>query len=61
MFDVANMLKKFTRQDIPINNYELLNVLAFIPYVLEHEVHPVSSGKLQVLISSSNIHKSFRL
>ena len=28
MFDVANMLKKITVKDVPINNYELLNIQA---------------------------------
>ena len=28
MFDVANMLKKFTVKNVPINIYELLNMQA---------------------------------
>ena len=30
IFDVANMLKMITVKDVPINNYELLNMQAYL-------------------------------
>ena len=43
MFDVANMLKTFTVKDMPVNNYEFLNIQAssFIVWV-----HPLCSQTL---------------
>ena len=52
MFDVANLLQQITIKD----NYELLNIQACSFNVLEKGVHPISSGKLQIPSSSSNIH-----
>ena len=40
-----------------MNKYELLNIQAYSFDML----HPISSGNLQVLSSSPNIHYSFRL
>ena len=35
--------------DVPINNFELLNIQAWSLNVLKQALHPISSGKLQVL------------
>ena len=50
------MLKRLTVNNVPIANYELLNIQACSFNVLENAAHPISSGKLQVLSSSPNIH-----
>ena len=61
IFDVANNLQNVTVKDVPIN-HELRSGLGnalrlfYIYKVLEQRVHPISSGKLQVLSSSPNIH-----
>ena len=58
LFDVANMLKKLNVKDVPTNNYEILNIQAcsFNIHVSENEVHLISSGKMEVLRNSPNIH-----
>ena len=62
MFDVAIVQKKLTGKDMPINNHAASKHTGqFIQYVLEQALHPISSGKLQILSSSSSIHQRFRL
>ena len=57
MFDVANMLKELSVKDVPMNNYELLNIQACLFHMFWNRgLHPISRGKLQVLSSSPNIH-----
>ena len=53
MFDVVHMLNELTVKDIPIN--QLLNIQA-CSFIVEQGLYPISSGKLQVLSSSPDIH-----
>ena len=56
MFHVANMLSKITVKDVPINDYELLNIEVCSFEMFEEAVHPISCDKLRVLSSSPNIY-----
>ena len=58
MFDVANMLKiNEKNKQLWASKHKGL----FSWYALEQGMHLISTGKLQVLSCSPNVHKSFRL
>ena len=50
------MLEELNVKDVPLNDYELLNIQACSFMFLEQGLHPISIGKLQILSSSPNIH-----
>ena len=62
MFDVTNIQKDLAVKDVPMNDYELLNIQACSFHMFwPAQGLAISNGKLHVLSSSPNIHYVFRL
>ena len=53
--------KQFAVKDVPMNNAASKHTSMLISSGLQEALHPICSGKLQVLKSSPKIHNGFRI